>query len=132
MREKLIELLRQCECESERCEDCRFDGDYEGCYRRQAEIVADHLIANGATITAVPLGSTVYALRNHIEYTNSKGETKVNEYQIVTNNVLKTAIKRNTVVIKEKKAGKQDILLLGRLVFKTREEAEAAIRRGEA
>lgn len=50
MREKLIELLRQCDCEAEYCGDCDFQNNDDACYRHQAERLADHLIANGVTV----------------------------------------------------------------------------------
>ena len=51
MREKLIEVLDVIgSCNDEYCCDCEFAEDIEGCVRRQKEIIADHLIANGVTI----------------------------------------------------------------------------------
>ena len=50
MREKLIELLVDLDCNAEYCKDCEFCEDVDGCVRRQKEIIADRLIANGVTI----------------------------------------------------------------------------------
>ena len=51
MREKLIELLGATgDCNARYCDECVFHKDEEGCIRRQKEIIADHLIANGVTI----------------------------------------------------------------------------------
>ena len=49
MREKLIELMTGLPCHAKTCMDCEFFNTEE-CYRRQREIIADHLIANGVTI----------------------------------------------------------------------------------
>lgn len=49
-REKLIEVLDVIgSCNAKYCADCEFANDIEGCVRRQKEIIADHLIANGVT-----------------------------------------------------------------------------------
>ena len=51
MREKLIKALDKTGiCNAEYCCDCEFNKDVEGCVRRQKEIIADSLIANGVTI----------------------------------------------------------------------------------
>ena len=51
MREKLIKVLDVIgSCNAKYCCDCEFAEDIEGCVRRQKEIIADHLIANGVTI----------------------------------------------------------------------------------
>lgn len=51
MREKLIEVLDVIgSCNAKYCCYCEFAEDIEGCVRRQKEIIADHLIANGVTI----------------------------------------------------------------------------------
>ena len=52
MREKLIELLGATgDCNARYCDECVFHKDEEGCIRRQKEIIADYLIANGVTVT---------------------------------------------------------------------------------
>ena len=50
VREKFVELLADLSCNSEYCEDCEFAKNIDGCVRRQKEIIADHLIANGVTV----------------------------------------------------------------------------------
>ena len=50
VREKLVELLADLDCNAEYCKDCEFAKDIDGCVRRQKEIIADHLIANGVTV----------------------------------------------------------------------------------
>ena len=45
MREEIIAILANCDCETEYCKDCKFGDDLDGCIRRQKEIIADHLIA---------------------------------------------------------------------------------------
>ena len=49
VREKLIELMTDLPCNAETCLACEFLNTKE-CYRRQMEIMADHLIANGVTV----------------------------------------------------------------------------------
>ena len=46
-REKLIEIFGDLDCNAEYCKDCEFCTDIDGCVRRQKEIIADRLIANG-------------------------------------------------------------------------------------
>ena len=48
MRDKLIELMTDLPCHAKTCLDCEFFNTEE-CYRRQKEIIADNLIANGVT-----------------------------------------------------------------------------------
>lgn len=50
MREKLIEILADLDCNTEYCADCEFCNDIDGCVRRQKEIIADRLIATGVTV----------------------------------------------------------------------------------
>ena len=51
MREKMIGVLDVIgSCNAKYCADCEFANDIEGCVRRQKEIIADHLIANGVTV----------------------------------------------------------------------------------
>ena len=49
-REKLSEIMADIDCNDEYCKDCEFANDIDGCDRRQKEIIADHLIANGVTV----------------------------------------------------------------------------------
>lgn len=50
VREKLVELLADLDCNAEYCKDCEFAKDIDGCVRRQKEIIADRLIAHGVTV----------------------------------------------------------------------------------
>ena len=50
VREKLVELLADLDCNAECCKDCEFAKDIDGCVRKQKEIIADHLIAHGVTV----------------------------------------------------------------------------------
>lgn len=50
MRERLIEILGNLDCNTEYCKDCEFCEDIDGCTRRQNEIIADKLIASGVVI----------------------------------------------------------------------------------
>lgn len=117
-REKLIELLEEA---SEKM-DCP-----------QMHQIADYLISNGVTVSPVPVGSTVYALynRNKSRHGVLGNRTHTRNSQIVTNGSLESAkIGGGNIEIRAKKANKQDALLLGRLVFLTREEAERMIANG--
>lgn len=49
-REKLIELLGEINCNASDCDECEFRNFEDDCVRRQKEIIADHLIANGVTV----------------------------------------------------------------------------------
>ena len=50
VREKLVEIMGDLDCNAEYCNDCEFCNDIDGCVRRQKEIIADRLIANGVTV----------------------------------------------------------------------------------
>lgn len=95
-----------------------------------AGIYADVFMEHGVTVSPVPLGSTVYALynRNKSRHGVLGNRTHTKNSQIVTNGSLESAkIGGGNIEIRAKKANKQDALLLGRLVFLTREEAERVI-----
>ena len=124
MKERLIQLI----------EEARFwaspemlDIDVE----QENAFIADFLLKNGVRCAKLPIGKTVYVLYATSEYTWKKGRTRKNNHQILTNEQLRIELLRGTVEIREKPCGKQDALLLGRLVFESREEAEAAIKRKE-
>lgn len=74
------------------------------------------------------VGHTVYALYNRGKYRGINGKTRTSNSQITTNKHLAyTRFRGHPIEIREKKCTKQDAILLGRLVFKTREEAEQAL-----
>lgn len=50
LKERLIEILGNLDCKTQYCKDCEFCEDIDRCTRRQKEIVADKLIANGVII----------------------------------------------------------------------------------
>ena len=50
VREKLVELLSDLDCNAEYCKDCEFARDIIGCIRKQKEIIAGRLIAHGVTV----------------------------------------------------------------------------------
>ena len=50
LKERLIEILGDLDCNAESCVDCEFCEDIDRCTRRQKEIIADKLIANGVVI----------------------------------------------------------------------------------
>lgn len=90
-----------------------------------AEKCVDYLIANGVTVSPIPVGSTVYALYNRSPNTYRRNKRHARNFQIVTNRNLDVAIyDGGNIEIRAKKANKQDVHLLGRLVFLTKEEAE--------
>lgn len=54
-REKLIKLLGGDMCKDCCCYDCEYENDEKGCIEHIKQNMADHLLANGVTITpAVP------------------------------------------------------------------------------
>lgn len=73
MREKLIELMTGLPCHAKTCMDCEFFNTEE-CYRRQREIIADHLIANGVTI---PVRCKECKHWKHIEHVGCSDLAKV-------------------------------------------------------
>jgi DNA-directed RNA polymerase subunit RPC12/RpoP len=50
MKEKMVELLADLDCNAKYCKDCEFAKDIDGCVRRQKEIIADRLIDSGVTV----------------------------------------------------------------------------------
>lgn len=116
MREKLIELLEDIDCES----GFRLLGHHD------ARRIADHLIANCVVVLPIPDGSYVYALYNRNVRWNAKSK---NNFQIISDDGLKAAIRRGgNIEIRKKKTAKQDILLLGSLTFPRLEDAECKLK----
>ena len=134
-REKLIELLTEAEehavdfCVCQHCEDCTARKYGIDCRKY---LQADHLIANGVTIaTDNNVGRTVYALYSRFERKGLNGKTRKHNHQITTNGNLEyTRFNGSSIEIREKRCTKRDLNLLGRLVFKTKEEAERVISHG--
>lgn len=114
MRDKLIELLENVDGES----------GFLSLSSNDAIRIADYLIANGVVVQPIAKGSTVYALYNRTMHRN-----KISNSQITTNSNLELAWHRGgNIEIREKKATKQDITLLGRLTFISKEEAERKLK----
>ena len=59
-REKLVEIMADLDCNAEYCKDCEFGNDIDGCVRRQKEIIADRLIANGVTVHPCEVGQKIW------------------------------------------------------------------------
>lgn len=112
-REKLIELLRE----------AQYLGGLE-------EKIADHLIANGVTlsVTDINVGDKVFALYSVEEYQTRFGTTQRRHWQIDTLRSLRMHMRYGVVEVHEKNCTKTDMYNFGRTVFKTREDAEKALK----
>lgn len=128
MREKLIELLNQCDqkCDETDCYECPYNIIYD-CGNPMR---ADFLIANGVTISPCKVGDTVYALYSRKEYKKRNGSIYRPNAQILTYSHLRSAANQKAVEIREKKCTKSDMNFLGKTVFATKEEAERVAKGG--
>lgn len=50
MREKLYELIRDCDCGCSGCDGCKYEADEAECISHMAYQMTDHLIANGVSL----------------------------------------------------------------------------------
>jgi hypothetical protein len=123
MRDRLIELLAQCDRENEVL-TCFNERPRK---RQTAEIIADHLLANGVVCPPCKVGDTVYEIQPI--------RKRVQAYEITT-------IKYNghywwfTWILKDRKGiyGNVDGFSshqIGKTLFLTREEAERALKDGD-
>ena len=113
MRDRLIELIQD---------------SVQGCARHWAEIIADHLLANGVIVPPCKVGDKVYFLHNYDElceaiiiriednfYTTPQMWITVEFFsKIIGTNTYKSRID----------------LMLGKVLFFSREEAEQALKEG--
>lgn len=110
MRERLIELIRS---------------SVDGCAKHWAEVIADHLIANGVIVPPCKVGDTVwYELYGQIE--------SAVVYSCV-GNLTGGGLKITDANAKSADGVEVDFngKCLGKNVFLTREEAEQALKGGE-
>ena len=108
MREKLIELIRNCIS----CEECR-DAD-----------IADHLLANGVIVPPCKVGDTVYYI-DTCRTAEDFGKKYINWGEVTG-----ILVDAKTVSIKPNRMGYSFPTTWDR-AFLTREEAEAALKEGQ-
>ena len=111
-RDRLIELIQDA---------------VNGCARHWAEIIADHLLANGVIVPPCKVGQTIYEIR-----AKGKGSPRGRycDYAITTNYSLRNAIERGLeLYIKRKPFVKTDMTRWNKTVFLTKEEAEAELKK---
>lgn len=124
-RERLVGLLCAVECKGEEARgncperrhgQCRSVQKLEMC---QLGVIADHLLANGATLPPVKIGQTVYSLEKCINSQFFSGEV----YEI--------QIRREGVVFRATRKGYYGLAFMeadiGKTVFFTIKEAEKAL-----
>ena len=102
MRDRLIELIQNA---------------VGGCARHWAEVIADHLLANGVIVPPCKVGQTVWFIRKDIKS------------EIVETNVEKIVLKQGGLYIKLGCNSMYETTCnsIGKTVFLSREEAEAAL-----
>jgi hypothetical protein len=127
MRDKLIELLGDDVCKHSSCGDCEYNGSTDMCIAALKAYMADHLIAHGVTIVDNCIGSVVWGIWEVTEYRRN-GRKKNMKVQITTARHLKRALESGAVDIRKKVCTKSDLTRMGKIIFRTREEAELAIR----
>lgn len=95
-----------------------------GCARNWAEVIADHLIANGVIVPPCKVGQRVYSI----------SADKVTEYSVVAVTLLMTySIKRIEFQIQNLRGAIIPLYFeeIGKTVFLSREEAEKALKEAE-
>ena len=116
-RDRLIELLKDAPSL-----DVLYGQDEEW------ESAADHLLANGVTLSPLPIGSTVYEIR--AKGVREYGKHRKYDYSPDTAFSLNNAIKQKAILyIAPKKFCKSDKARLNKTVFLTKEEAEAKLKK---
>lgn len=125
MKEKLVELLRQCVMQNVTidpdCWDAIIDVDY-------AEM-ADSLMESGVVVLPCKVGDTVWVINRHM---NAVFENTVISFHCGHSSDLKNYIKTRWVGERGNESiRKWTFRQIGRYVFLTREEAEAALKEGE-
>ena len=122
-RERLIELLMKGDIAAAK------QGVFNCCMcKREAEILADHLLENGVIVPPVYVGGTVYEIRRKAVSPSGR-ETNCG---ICTISFLKHCINIGSeLYVKGKPYVKSDFYRLGKTVFLTREEAEKALKERE-
>ena len=111
-RDRLIELIQNA---------------VNGCARHWAEIIADHLLANGVSVLPFPIGSTVYEIRARGRRTIMWSSRKC-DYSIINDGYFENAKAHDLeFYIREKSFVKADFSRWNKTVFATKEEAEKAL-----
>lgn len=120
-RERLICLIKQAEKEFSDTDKPVLDIE---------EYAADYLLANGVTVPLCSVGDTVFEIR---ESGRSPASGKIFDRSVTALRTPKgAAICSGSLYAKAKPYAKNDGARLGKTVFLTREEAERAIKEGEA
>ena len=115
-RDRLIELI-----------EGGFPTNYEVILRKDVEIIADYLLANGVTLLPALIGSTVYEIR--AEGIRKYGSHRKYDYAPDTLYALNNATNQGaTLYIAPKKFCKTDKVRLNKTVFLTKEEAEKKLK----
>ena len=114
-RDRLIELLRTV--------------DNMRLMRKGFTECADYLLANGVTVSPVPIGSTVYEIRARGRRTIMWSSRKC-DYSIINDGYFENAKAHNLeFYIREKSFVKADCSRWDKTVFLTKEEAEAELEK---
>ena len=116
MRERLIELIQN---------------SVDGCARHWAELIADHLLANGVIVPPCKVGDMVYVICNHTVQETTvfslKMETEDGKYVFY---IHAKAVDGAELTIDGEYVAVFKTFRFGKTVFLTREEAEAALKGG--
>lgn len=111
MRDRLIELIQT---------------SVDGCARYWAEVIADHLIENGVVVPPCKVGSKVYKItRNQVKecevtFVGISADERCSHFNFVENYADGTFYKSYSMCFD----------VIGKIVFLSREEAEAKLKVG--
>ena len=124
MRDRLIELLNFVQCKAECCSalDGGRCGDLDHLDRCQIESIADHLLAEGVIVPPIGLGRTCFDVR-----AKCVDECRVSSVTQKADGSLKVRITN----LRYRAAYEITPDEIGKTVFLTREEAEAALAERE-
>lgn len=125
MRDRLIELIVNADTyDPYECNLCTKDDDYcDCCY---AEKLADHLIANGVILPPCKVGDTVWFLFNGDELCEARIIFVEENYY--TNPQTWLTIEYDSRIIGRNTYKSRIDLMLGKIIFFTREEAEKKLK----
>ena len=135
-RDRLIELFNEIEKDpaitcphyktDKACDTCKYTINNYLC--NHTERTVDYLLANGVTVSPLPIGSTVYEIRARGKRLALCGYRKC-DYAIVNDLYFKNAIAHGLeFYVQEKKFVKYDKTRFNKTVFKTKEQAESFLK----
>ena len=109
------------------CDECKYTINNVMCNHTLRKV--DYLLANGVTVSPVPIGSTVYEIRARGRRTIMWSSRKC-DYSIINDGYFENAKAHDLeFYIREKSFVKADCSRWNKTVFLTKEEAEAELEK---